>query len=121
MQLKYRIKKTSEIDAVFKKRNTVGNMFFVIYIKKQDEFNHFRFSLSIGKKYGKAHERNLIKRRIREVIRFYKEEISTDVEFVIVIKPKARELTFAEIKENLEKLMIRSKLIVRKEIEDEKL
>lgn len=120
MKIKYRIKKTSEIDAIFKKRKTVGNMYFVIYINQRSDDHNFRFALSIGKKYGKAHERNLMKRRIREIIRIYKDEIPEKLEFIVVIKPKARELTYQMIKENLDKLMIKGKIIKRKEVTNEK-
>ena len=96
----YRIKKEKEIDKVFKAKKSVGNKFFVIYQIKNDETNHFRFALSIGKKYGNAVSRNKIKRRIREIIRLNL-NLLKNKDYVLVVKPTARNLNFEEIEKNI--------------------
>lgn len=104
MKKQYRIKKSTEIDAIIKKRQSYGNGFFVIYYK-ENCLNHFRFAISIGKKYGNSVKRNLMKRRIRSVFRELQDLLNND--FVVVVKPKAVYLKYSEIKNNIENLILK--------------
>lgn len=110
MKIKYRIKKKSEIDALFNGKNKKGDSYFTIYKKERVENVNFRFAMSIGKKYGNAVERNKIKRQIRSIIRLNQKRIISNIDFVIVIKPQANILKYDEINKSilylLKKLMI---------------
>ena len=55
---------------------------------------------SIGKKYGIAVERNLMKRRLREIIR-KNINLMKNLDYVFVIKPLSKELDFLEIEKNI--------------------
>jgi len=96
----YSIKKNQEIDKIIKNRDSVGNKYFAIYKMDNNETSHFRYSLSIGKKYGIAVERNLMKRRIREIIR-KNINLMKNKDYVFVIKPISKELNFIEIEKNI--------------------
>ena len=61
MKKKYRIKKYSEIDAVYKKRHVKNDSYFAVYQACDQNAKNFRYAMSIGKKYGNAVQRNLIK------------------------------------------------------------
>ena len=100
----YRIKKSQEIEKVIKARKSTGNNYFVIYRYNNLETVNYRCALSIGKKYGNAVMRNKIKRRIRSIIR---ENVSLlkKLDYVIVIKPIAINLSYEEMKEMLIKLL----------------
>ncbi|MBE0700420.1 MAG: ribonuclease P protein component [Acholeplasmataceae bacterium] len=111
MKKKYRIKKNSEIDAIFKEKNQKGDTFFTVYHKDDETLGHFRFALSIGRKYGSAVERNLIKRRVRVIIEEYKKQFIFNKLIVVVIKPKAKELDFHEMKSKLLDLLKKSKVL----------
>ncbi len=102
MKKQFRVKKSKEIDAIINHRQSVGSKFFVIYYKESNK-NHFRFAISIGKKYGKATQRNLIKRQIRMIFQTKKAIPSYD--FVVVVRNNAKSLKFKEIKDNLENLI----------------
>lgn len=104
----YRIKKTSEIDAIFKTRKRVQGKYFNIFYQPNNQT--FRFAISIGKKYGNAVERNLMKRRIREVINYYKENLDS-FDFVVVVKKESANLSFQQIKEELTKLLYKSEIM----------
>lgn len=114
MKKKYRVKKTTEIDAIIKNKKRYGNSFFVIYYKENLQKN-FRFAISIGKKYGNSVQRNKIKRQIRMIISNMDPK---KIDFVIVVKKEASHLTFFEIKNNIENLYNR---INETEIINEKL
>lgn len=68
MKKKYRIKKSSEIEGIIKIKifNKSKNM--IVYINRKTQQDHFRYALSVGKKVGKAHIRNDVKRQLRDII-----------------------------------------------------
>lgn len=111
MKKKYRIKKYSEIDAVYKKRNTKSDTYFSIYQAYDKDAKNFRYAMSIGKKYGNAVERNLAKRRIRMIVSELKDQFIKNKLFLIVIKPQAKSLDYSEIKTHLHVLLQKSKLM----------
>ncbi len=96
----YSIKKSQEIEKIIKMKNSVGNKYFVIYKMDNVETSHFRFALSIGKKYGIAVLRNKMKRRVREIIR-NNINLLKKMDYVFVIKPASNELDFQEIENNI--------------------
>ena len=97
----YSIKKNQEIEKILKEKNSVGNKYFVIYRSLNKETTHFRFALSIGKKYGIAVKRNLMKRRVREIIRNNINLLKNNMDYIFVIKPASNELDFFEIEKNI--------------------
>jgi len=114
MQRKFIIKKTNEIDAVFNQKKYRSNKYLSIHYQNKNELNEFRFMISIGRKYGNAVFRNKAKRRIREVLRILKNDISNQIEFCIVVKPLFVELSFEQIKENIYFLLTKAKILKEK-------
>jgi len=109
LKKEYRIKKNDEIQLLMSKKKTVGNLYFVVYYHKNHDQEHFRFALSVPKKYGNAVQRNKIKRRIREVIKDI--SIEKKIDFFVVVKTKARELNFNDIKTNLLNLLLNANIL----------
>jgi ribonuclease P protein component len=111
MKKRYRIKKNSEIDAIFSQKRVKGNAYFLIYRAENAQNSNFRFALSIGKRYGNAVERNLAKRRLRMIISEYKDVLDTNASFVVVIKPKSKKLTYQEMRRHLLVLLEKSRIM----------
>ncbi len=101
MKKVYRIKKNNEIDAIIQNKKSVGDKFFVVYYK-ENTLAHFRFAISIGRKYGGAVQRNKIKRQIRMILHNQAKGI-TPFDYVIVVKKDASLLSFQEIEANITK------------------
>jgi ribonuclease P protein component len=116
MKKEYRVKKSSEIEMIIKKRQSKGNRYFVLYKNENHEISHFRFAVSVSKKYGNAVERNKIKRRVREIVS--NSEIIDHYDIFIVVKNGAKSLSFAEIKSSLEWLMRKQNILRRKTNEE---
>jgi len=108
MEKAYRVKKNTEIEKIIQKRDSVGDGFFVIYKGQNLASGHFRFAVSVSKKYGIAVERNLMKRRVREIVGAA--EFLNQYDFIIIAKPASKNLTFQEIKADLNKLFARAKI-----------
>lgn len=70
------------------------------FVVKKDPKNSEGFKIILGKSVArKATERNLLKRRIRAVLR---SAISAaEHGFVIIVRPGAKSLTFRQVKEEL--------------------
>jgi ribonuclease P protein component len=101
----YRLKSKSEIDRVFKHKKAFKNDKFAIHYMKEIEQHNFKYAISIGRKYGTSVSRNLIKRRLRNTVLLLKDKIPTDLQFVIVVFPKANTLEFQSIYNQIENLL----------------
>lgn len=118
MKKEYRIKKSDEIQRLIKKRKTVGNSYFILYFDKNHDFENFRYALSVPKKYGNAVKRNLMKRRLREIIKV--NSFDNKYDFFIVVKPKAIDLDFDQIKILIENLFVKANILGEKNYEIKK-
>lgn len=107
MKKEYRIKKNEEISKLIGYKQTVGDRYFVIY-KSDIKEEHFRFAVSVNKKYGNAPERNKAKRRVREVVRKFSYK---NYDFFIVIKNNAKDLSFQDIHDKLLRLFKRADIL----------
>ena len=109
MKKEFRVKKSAEIEEIIKFKDVIGGKHFVLYKKENHENNHYRFALSVPKKYGHAVERNQIKRRIRSIVR--EEKIVNNVDLFVVVKITASNLSFEEIKEELLDLFQKAQIL----------
>lgn len=117
MNKQYRVKKSKEIEAILKRHRVSSSPYFTIYIKeKENETNHFRYAMSVGKKIGNAVVRNQLKRQIRAVVRKF--NVIPNVDVFIVAKIKTKELSFQEIEKELMFLFRKQKLLAKGENND---
>ena len=67
--------------------------------KKNNEYN--RYGISVPKKTGKAHIRNKIKRRIKNIIDLNENKMHNSYDYVIIIRKRLIELNYHEMESNL--------------------
>ncbi len=115
MNKEYIIKNQNEIDALFGKKNKIANQYFNILYQSNE--NHFRFAISVGKKYGNAVERNLIKRRIRHILHSIKEKILA-FDFVVVCKANAKSLNYEEMSNTLKELLLKANIMEERNVQE---
>jgi len=109
MNKDYSVKKSSDIEKIIKKRKSVGNTHFVVYKSENHEETHFRFAVSVPKKFGNAVHRNKIKRQIREIMA--KLDVIDKIDVFIVVKKNANELDFEQIKKSITWLMNKQNIL----------
>lgn len=83
MNKKFIVRKNEEIQEIIKKNNKIINKYFIIYFIKND-LNYNRYCISVGKKIGKAHTRNLYKRRVKDIL--MKNNINSSCDYVIILR-----------------------------------
>ena len=76
--------------------NGQGNSFLVLYARKnRSECN--RVGITVSKKLGKAHIRNHVRRRLREVYRLNEELFAPGWDIVVVARSKAVDADFGNL------------------------
>lgn len=98
MNKKYIIRKNEDVKKIINKKQKIINNYFIIYYS-DNELDYNRFCISISKKIGKAHERNLIKRRIKDIL--MKNNINSNKDYVIIVREAIKILNYLDIKNNL--------------------
>ena len=76
--------------------NGQANGYLVLYARK-NRLDHNRVSVTVSKKLGKAHIRNRVRRRFREVYRLNEEAFLPGWDIVIVARSRAIDADFAKL------------------------
>lgn len=102
MNKKFILRKNEEIQEVIKKSKKVINKYFVVYYAKNDKENN-RYCISVSKKIGKAHTRNLYKRRIKDIIS--KNNFNNSTDYVIILRTAIIDAEYDKINSELIKVL----------------
>lgn len=104
MKTKYRIKKNEEFQKIISKKNVKVNKTYIIYyLPKKEEYS--RVGISVSKKLGKAHDRNLYKRRLRMIIDESIDFENFDYDLIIILKRTFTTSSYIENKISLENIL----------------
>lgn len=98
MNKKYIVRKNEEIQSIIKKSKKIVNKFFIIYYL-DNNLGYNRFCISVSKKLGKAHTRNLFKRRIKDIL--MKNNINSSNDYVIILRTSILNVSYMEMKNEL--------------------
>ena len=104
-----KLRKNYEFRKVYKEGKSLKTKNTVLLFKKNNEsFN--RLGISISKKVGKSVLRHRLKRLYYEAYRSLHKNIKQGFDFVFVARKDAKQLTYIEAVQDLQKLFSRGKL-----------
>lgn len=101
MKKTYRIKKEKEFQQVITARASFANRNLVLFIYERAELTHFRVGFSVGKKVGNAVQRNRVKRQLRVAVQALKEDLPSNLDFILIARPNILHLSTAEVQKNV--------------------
>ncbi len=99
-----RVARRAEYDAVYREGRRRSSREFTIFIRPNG-LQLSRFGWSIKKALGSAVRRNRIRRRLREILRLHRQEISPGWDIVIHPRSSAATADFSELTQELLKLI----------------
>ena len=73
-----------------------GNAYLVLYARRNRQERN-RVGITVSKKLGKAHIRNRIRRRLREIYRLNEERFRPGWDIVVVARGRAVDADFSEL------------------------
>ena len=98
------IQKEQEFTKIISNYPYKKNDYYVIYYKKNKTENN-RYGISVPKKTGKAHIRNKIKRRLKNIIDLNEKKMHKPYDYVIIIRKRLLELNYKEMEINFMTLL----------------
>lgn len=111
---KLKLQTNQQFKYVLEQRNCVKNDVFTLFFAENNE-NHPRFGISVGKKYGNAVKRNRLKRIVRECCRLLQHNFPKDYDYILMYSTKmtnnniSNRLGLAEATKSLESLIAYAK------------
>ena len=98
MNKKYIIRKNEEIAKIVKSGKKTFSKFYIIY-NIESEYEYNMYCISVSKKLGKAHLRNKMKRRIKDIL--MKNKMEYGRKYVIILRKEAVTASYSELEEIL--------------------
>ena len=102
MNKKYIIRKNEEIQSIINTSKKEVNKFFVVYYKDNDHIYN-RYCISVSKKIGKANVRNLLKRRIKDIL--MKNKFNNSKDYVIILRNEVLSLSYENLNKEIVKIL----------------
>lgn len=95
----HRLKKNSQFNFIYRKGERISSKHFSLYIVKS-KYSNYKIGYAISKKVGKAWNRNLLRRRLREIVRLNNLPQS-GFNYVLQAKVGAGELDYHKIEDEI--------------------
>ena len=104
------IKSNSEYRSVYNCNNSISDYNLVLFVKK-NRLGYNRFGFTAAKKMKKAVSRNVIRRRLKEIVRLNEYNFKEGYDIVIMARVNAERSNYKGLEKSFNKLMKRKKLL----------
>ena len=104
MNKKYIVKESRVFDEVIETGKKIKNYNFVIFYKEKKD-SPTKYGITVPKKVGKAHIRNMLQRKVRAIIRNYNKNYEKNYNCIIIIRNSCLSLSYQELSSSLQYLL----------------
>jgi len=108
---KYRLRKNVDFRKIYRSSKSIADPYLVLYMKKNNNPNNIRLGFSISKKIGKAHERNHLKRQLREIARKNLKNLKPGFDLIFIARQKIKGKSYRDVEKSMESLLIKGRLL----------
>lgn len=117
MNKRYIIKESNRFNELIANAPKVMNQYFIVFYQDNSQaFN--RYGISVGKKIGKAHIRNHLKRQVRAIVAEYQKNYFFSTDCIIMIRKSCLTIPFSKMEQMLLQLL---NIIKEKKDEEKKI
>jgi ribonuclease P protein component len=109
-----RLARRRDFAAVYARKRSWAGPFLVLYVRRHGDADRpetRRFGFSVSKKVGKAHVRNQVKRRLREICRLRGVEWDRGFDAVFVARSASAQASYDELDSAVCDLIVRGRLL----------
>ena len=104
-----RLKKRYQFSYVYKAGSHFSGHYLVLYATPSKTKN-IKVGFAVTKKIGHAVKRNLVRRRLREIVFAEIQNLKQNHNIIVVAKENTQNATFAELQHELRKLILKADL-----------
>ena len=90
------LKENYQFRRLYRKGKSTANAYLVLYCKRSGTARN-RVGITVSGKLGKAVDRNLVRRRLREIYRLNEEKFSPGWDLVVVARTRAMDATYSKL------------------------
>lgn len=105
-----RLKKKKEFAYIYRHGTTFASKYFVVCVLPT-KLEQPKIGFVVSKKVGKAHTRNLVKRRLRAIVREILPRMDQKHNYIITSKAEAQELEYQALKQQVEYILTKNGLL----------
>ncbi|MFA9424071.1 MAG: ribonuclease P protein component [Sedimentibacter sp.] len=103
------IKNNKEYKDVYNLKDSISDYNLVLFLKK-NKLGYNRFGFTAAKKIKKAVTRNIIRRRLKEIVRINEINLKDGYDIILMARVNAQESDYKGLEKSFTKLMKRKKL-----------
>ena len=96
MEFTSSLKTNNDFRRVYRKGTSAVRPCLVVYLRRNRTSGN-RLGFTVTAKVGKAHTRNLVRRRLREIYRLHEADIQPGCDFVVVARARAAGVTYKRL------------------------
>ncbi len=93
-----RLAREDEFRRVYREGSRFSTALLILHARPNSGIG-VRLGLVVGRRFGRAVERNRLRRRLREVVRAYRQDIVRGVDLVVVPRKAAAQATHGDLRE----------------------